>query len=112
MHRFLAVIFLFMLVGCKTTGTYEQTSLELTGMELIEPYYGYYKSWVPLGSNHSLDLDDSQRGEPSIALRTCIKQLQSSHAKAPSHALRSVQLIECMKKKGWQLLIEEIFIVS
>jgi len=103
---------IMLLVGCKVTGTYEQTSKELEGLELIEPHYGYYKSWAPLGSKDAYDMTNSQKEKQSRDLANCIKQLDSSHANMPTHALRSIQLVACMKKSGWHLVIEELYITT
>ncbi|ABO24466.1 conserved hypothetical protein [Shewanella loihica PV-4] len=111
MSRILATVCLIMLlVGCRTTGTYEQTSQELTGLELIEPHFGYYKSWAPIGSKDTYSLTDKQKAEQTKALNLCLNQLKSSSSKLPTHALRSVLLVQCMKKQGWHLIVEELFI--
>ncbi len=113
MSKFLILFSLLILLsGCKTIGTYEQTSQELTGLELIEPHFGYYKSWAPIGSKDAYSLTDEQKTEQTKALNLCLNQLKSPSSKLPTHALRSVLLVQCMKKQGWHLIVEELFITT
>ncbi|RHW75355.1 hypothetical protein [Colwellia sp. RSH04] len=113
MRKILLLSFLTVLLfGCKTTGTYEQTSLELTGLELIEPHWGYHKSWAPLGSKDGYDMTDAQKEQQIKSLNQCVKKLKNSHTNKPTHALRSVQLISCMESFGWHLVVEELFITT
>ncbi|AAN55108.1 hypothetical protein HRJ35_12075 [Shewanella oneidensis MR-1] len=101
---------LAVLFGCNTKGTYEQTSRELTGLELIAPHLGYFKSWVPLGSDGVYQMTDEQQVEQVNVLNLCLNQLKSSSEALPSHALRSVLVVQCMEKQGWQLVVEELYI--
>jgi hypothetical protein len=105
----ISMMFLF---GCKTTGTYEQTSLDLTGLELVEQHWGYHKSWAPLGSKDGYDMTDAQKEQQAQSLSQCIKKLKASHVNKPNPAFRAVQLIDCMESFGWHLVVEELFITT
>ncbi|ASK69449.1 MULTISPECIES: hypothetical protein [Shewanella] len=103
---------LAMLFGCNTKGTYEQTSQELTGLELIAPHLGYFKSWAPMGNEGAHQMTAEQQAEQVQALNLCLEQLRSSAEILPSHALRSVLLVQCMQKQGWYFVVEELYITQ
>jgi hypothetical protein len=95
-------------VGCSTTNVYEDV-----GEELLEEYgptdslFGHVGEWVKIGSetNNATDMEKREAANDSA---DCAVELQESSVQSPRttrQSVATVQLLECMKSKGWSFVL-------
>jgi hypothetical protein len=105
---FMATLFF---TGCAMQSSYEQSAHEMLGAEYPKPSIGFLKSWKPLRKNYEYKLSKHEIEKSSLDMEACVKYLSSKYPNPPKETLRSLQIIECMKSKGWSFEVEEILIM-
>jgi hypothetical protein len=105
---FIAVLFF---TGCAMQSGYELSAREMLSTEYLKPNLGFLKSWKPLGKNYEYNLSEHEIAQSALNMEACVSQLSSKYPNPPKETLRSLQIIECMKSKGWSFEIEEILIM-
>lgn len=105
---FIAILFF---TGCAVQSNYELSAREMLSAEYPKPSYGFLKSWKPLGKNYEYKLSGHEITQSSLDIEACVNYLSEKYPNPPKETLRSLQIIECMKAKGWSFEIEEILIM-
>lgn len=91
--------------------SYDQSAREMLSSEYPKPSIGFLKSWKPLGENYEYKPSKHEVAQSSLDMESCVKHLSSKYPNPPKETLRSLQIIECMKSKGWSFEVEEILIM-
>ena len=108
---FVVLIAILFFTGCAMQSGYELSAREMLSAEYPKPNFGFLKSWKPLGKNYEYKLSEHEIAQNSLDMETCVNHLSSKYPNPPKETLRSLQIIECMKSKGWSFEIEEILIM-
>ena len=106
----IAILVSTFLIGCTAQSEYESSAREMLRDEFPQSHYGFIKSWKPIGKNYEYTLSENELEKSTIDVTSCIKYLSSKYPTPPKEILRSFQIVECMKTKGWYLETEEIII--
>lgn len=99
-----------LLVGCTTKSIYKSSADNLLRAEYPQPYHGFLKSWKPLGKKFAYELTEKESQQSYLDVEFCIENLYLKYSFPPSETLRVLQIIECMRTKGWHVEVEEILI--
>ena len=102
----------FVCAGCVSASSYETTAQGLFGQQRFGSYQGLDLHWLPLDEDEIYAISSAERLESQNALEACAQELDAVHDRPPGESMRVVQLIQCMRDRGWHLLFDEIFIVS
>lgn len=98
------------LIGCTTQSKYESSAREILRAEYPQAHHGFLKSWKPIGKDYEYRLSENEIEKNSIDVASCIKYLSLKYPNPPKEVIRSFQIVDCMKSKGWHLEAEEILI--
>ena len=109
---YVVLIGVFVLVGCSSQSNYGSSSREMLSTEYLKPNLGLVKSWKPLGKNHEYVPSEYEKEQIALSLEFCIEYLSSKYPKPPKEPVRVIQIVECMKTKGWGFEIEEVLIMK
>ncbi|WP_105172409.1 hypothetical protein [Pseudoalteromonas sp. T1lg24] len=103
----LSILAMVFLSGC-STGTYESTSEAILGSELGQSSSLLLQWWIPSDKSYEYRLSDHEKNVRDKNLENCIESLGKEYPKPPNTEIRAIQILECMRKKGWKLFREEI----
>ena len=106
------LIGIFLLVGCSVQSNYGSSSREMLSTEYFKPNLGLVKTWKPLGKNHENEPSEHEKEQIALSLEICIEHLSSKYPNPPKESVRGIQIVECMKTKGWGFEIEEVLIMK
>lgn len=113
MNLFSALLIgILLLVGCTAQSKYGSSSSEMLRTEYFKPNLGLLKSWKPLGKSYEYQTSEYEKEQIALSLEFCIEHLSSKYPSAPREPVRAIQIVECMKAKGWGFEIEEILIMK
>ena len=104
---FAVALFATLITSCAIHESYDATAEKMVGREMPSNSYGFSKLWKPDGKDSSHVLTEEEGAIGGEALSGCIDQLTVKYEPPPGEILRAIQILECMKDKGWQLLAEE-----
>jgi hypothetical protein len=96
------------LSACGATTRYGTTALELSGAASPAPADRLASAWKPLDRGYSYALSDEERVRARFFLDSCVSELTARFEPPPSRAIRAAQISDCMRARGWHLVVEEV----
>ena len=79
---------------------------------MIEPLRGFDMQWRRLGNEGPQNFSSEDQDQSRAALAACVADFESNTTQAPREAIRVVQLLQCMRDRGWSLTLNELVIVT
>lgn len=87
----------------KGIAAYKRVMADLEGYDKLKGIAALYKQWDNLGNESVVSLSEAKN--------ECIEE-QDLNNGLPSKNTMIVQILNCMRDKGWQLKVETIYFVS
>jgi hypothetical protein len=98
--------------GCVALPSYRTTAQRLSGEETFDGLGGIRMQWRRLGNEGTQNVPDEERNQAREALEACVEVFESVYSRVPRESVQVVQLMECMRDRGWHLAVDEFFIVT
>ena len=79
---------------------------------MIEPFRGFDMQWRRIGNEGPQNFSREDQDQSRAALAACVADFESDTSRDPREAIRVVQLLQCMRDRGWSLALNELTIVA
>jgi len=94
--------------------TYQDSARNLSSVDKVDTHLHYVPLWIPLDENEMYYAEnDSKPLSLSLTdLEKCAQDLDVPKANNPVAEVRTIHIIECMNKKGWQPFVDVVLIME
>lgn len=73
---------------------------------------GLVMRWRRLGNLGTTNIPSEEQAQSRDALAGCVDLLESTYRDAPRESVQAAQLLQCMRDRGWHLVLDEFVIIS